>query len=321
MLIKISSVLKIAINGLILTNNIGRSYMREDNQLKYVCELCNFSCTKASNFKMHLNTAKHCKNNELKLQQASHVEPQPSSTPVVAGSNLLQSKPTKRQYKCDCGRTFSARNGLWYHKKKCKFKNETIEQDNNIMGIVQKQQKQLETLITKSSEPVSVVNNNYLNINFFLNTQCKDAIPIQNFIQNLQIGVKELEHIGNVGYIDGIRSILNNSLSCMDLYRRPMHCTDLKREILYIKQGDTWQKDSDEKTALRQIIKAVEDKNYENVTQWERDHPTALECDTEENKAYLKIITETLGGDDDESNEATKTRLVKSVLKDVYVPR
>jgi len=107
----------------------------------------------------------------------------------------------------------------------------------------------------------------------------------------------------------------------MDLYQRPLHCTDLKRETLYIKQGDKWEKDNDEKTELKKLIMAVEDKNYKNIADWQQKHPTAHECDTPENEKYLKLIAETIGYEEEQDDEPNMSKLVKHVMREVHVNR
>jgi hypothetical protein len=162
-------------------------------------------------------------------------------------------------------------------------------------------------------------NNNKFNLNFFLNTQCKDAMSIQSFMENLQLGCKELEHMGDVGYLTGMIDIFNNTLGNMDIYKRPLHCTDLKREVLYFKQGTDWEKDSDDKQHLKKLIKNVESKNYHNLQEWQNDHPDSRECDTRENQHYMKIATEALGGADFNKDSIYLSKIMKHILKDVIV--
>ena len=183
--------------------------------------------------------------------------------------------------------------------------------------------KQIQELIPQLNQITNINNNqkncnNKFNLNFFLNEQCKDAMSIQNFIQSLDIGIKELEHMGDVGYVNGMMNIFSNTLGAMDVYKRPLHCTDLKRETLYIKQGDTWEKDTDDKSSLKKLIKSVERKNYGTLRQWEQQHPDAFECDTPDNIEYMKISTESLGGE--QSTDALKlNKIMKHVIKEVYV--
>ena len=185
--------------------------------------------------------------------------------------------------------------------------------------------KQIQDLIPQLQQVTNINNNNCnnttnnkFNLNFFLNEQCKDAISIQNFIENLNIGIPELEHMGNVGYVKGMMSIFSNTLGAMDIYKRPLHCTDLKRETLYIKQGNTWKKDTEDKTELKKLIKTVEYKNYGSLRLWEREHPEAFECDTQDNIDYMRISNESLGGFD--STDAIKLgKIMKHVVREVYI--
>ena len=154
-----------------------------------------------------------------------------------------------------------------------------------------------------------------------LNEQCKDAISIQTFMRDLNIGIKELEHMGNVGYLQGMISIMSNTLCAMDIYKRPVHCTDLKRETIYIKDGDTWKKDNANNDDLKKVIDDVADVNYRNLQLWETQHPEAFECDTPDNIEYCKIALESLGGcDNNEEQAASKLKkIVKHVVRDLYV--
>ena len=124
--------------------------------------------------------------------------------------------------------------------------------------------------------------------------------------------------MGNVGYVQGMMSIFSNTLGAMDIYKRPLHCTDLKRETLYIKQGNTWKKDTEDKTELKKLIKTVEYKNYGSLRLWEREHPEAFECDTQDNIDYMRISNESLGGFD--STDAIKLgKIMKHIVKEVYI--
>jgi hypothetical protein len=204
-----------------------------------------------------------------------------------------------------------------------------ILQDNAEMRktLLQQQeqhQKEMKDLIPQLQQVTNINNsnntncNNKFNLNFFLNEQCKDAISIQHFIENLNIGIRELEHMGDVGYVKGMMSIFSETLGAMDIYKRPLHCTDLKRDTLYIKQGDTWTKDTEDKTELKKIVETVKCRNYGSLRLWEREHPEAFECDTQDNIDYMRISSESLGGFN--STDTIKlNKIIKHVVKEVYV--
>ena len=312
-----------------------------DNKLRkvakeYKCLSCDYVTSRKSSYDKHILTAKH-----IKLTNADN---------LVAG--------TEPQHICSCGKEFGHRQSLHRHKKDCNgiqidivsttstpvsntnssINNETVNailQDNAEMRkiLVQQQEqmkeqqeqhsKEMKDLIPQLQQITNITNNNNttnnkFNLNFFLNEQCKDAISIQHFIENLNIGIRELEHMGDVGYVKGMMSIFSETLGKMDIYKRPLHCTDLKRDTLYIKQGDTWTKDTEDKTELKKIVETVKCRNYGSLRLWEREHPEAFECDTQDNIDYMRISSESLGGFN--STDTIKlNKIIKHVVKEVYV--
>ena len=303
----------------------------------YICELCDYKTCNMKDYNKHKNTLKH-------INRTNRTENRTEKVP--------------KQYVCECGKVYSARNSLWYHKKVCKpieqqeepnnlvnesviLSNEHQNQSEDVSELckivreqqqqmkeqreqIHAQQKQIQDLIPQLQQVTNITNNNNtncnnkFNLNFFLNEQCKDAISIQHFIENLNIGIRELEHMGDVGYVKGMMSIFSETLGAMDIYKRPLHCTDLKRDTLYIKQGDTWTKDTEDKTELKKIVETVKCRNYGSLRLWEREHPEAFECDTQDNIDYMRISSESLGGFN--STDTIKlNKIIKHVVKEVYV--
>ena len=293
------------------------------SSMKFNCEMCDYSCSKKRDFDKHLNTLKHLKATTATEKSSLHI--------------------------CSyCNKQYMDRTGLWKHKKKCKKihipQEHTNNDSNGLINVIVKQQeetselkkllieqsqqihaqqKQIQELIPQLQQVTNITNNNNttnnkFNLNFFLNEQCKDAISIQHFIENLNIGIRELEHMGNVGYVQGMMSIFSETLGKMNIYERPLHCTDLKRDTLYIKQGDTWTKDTEDKTEMKKIVETVKCRNYGSLRLWERAHPEALECDTQDNIDYMRISSESLGGFN--STDTIKlNKIIKHVVKEVYV--
>ena len=291
--------------------------------MKFNCEMCDYSCSKKRDFDKHLNTLKHLKATTATEKSSLHI--------------------------CSyCNKQYMDRTGLWKHKKKCKKihipQEHTNNDSNGLINVIVKQQeetselkkllieqsqqihaqqKQIQELIPQLQQVTNITNNNNttnnkFNLNFFLNEQCKDAISIQHFIENLNIGIRELEHMGNVGYVQGMMSIFSETLGKMNIYERPLHCTDLKRDTLYIKQGDTWTKDTEDKTEMKKIVETVKCRNYGSLRLWEREHPEAFECDTQDNIDYMRISSESLGGFN--STDTIKlNKIIKHVVKEVYV--
>ena len=315
------------------------------NGYNFRCETCNFSCSRKSSFDKHLLTAKHVRltttdikmgeyvcvcGKKYKQRQSLHthkktckgkeqVVPQEDSSisTSLASSDLVIRllQETKEMRDAMTQQNQFIQNQSELHQQQMR---EQQEQHN----------KQIQELIPKIQ--ATTINNtntnshnttNKFNLNFFLNEQCKDAISIQTFIRDLNIGIKELEHMGNVGYLQGMISIMSNTLGAMDIYKRPVHCTDLKREAIYIKDGDTWKKDNANNDDLKRVIDRVADKNYRNLAMWEADHPEAFESDTPDNIEYCKIALESLGGCDNTDEKALSKlkKIVKHVVREVYV--
>jgi len=316
----------------------------------FKCEACDFKCSKKSNYNKHLMTAKH--QNTTKLQQEhtcvcgksfshrgtlwNHKKKHCKYTDKNANPDTLE-----RSQKDEPGMTdiTTLRTLVTMQQEQITQQKQNAEQFQDILSqqselyqqqLKQQQEqhnKQIQELIPKLQQ-VTTINNtnsnnttNKFNLNFFLNEQCKDAISIQTFMRELNIGIKELEHMGNVGYLQGMMSIMSNTLGAMDIYKRPVHCTDLKRETIYIKDGDTWKKDNANNDDLKRVIDDVADVNYRNLQLWETQHPEAFECDTPDNIEYCMIALESLGGcDNNEEQAASKLKkIVKHVVRDLYV--
>ena len=305
-----------------ISKNMWRYFRKMDNKkspkvaANFFCEKCNYKCSKKSDFDKHLLTAKH---KRIKMDKK-----------WITGF-----------FACSCGKTYKHQSGLSKHKNTCNhIKNspqhtasvdDLLVENNDFKMLLLEQQKEHKKEIEKLTHQISKIstvtnnnnttnnNNNKFNLNFFLNTQCKDAMSIQSFLENLKLGCKELEHMGDVGYLNGMIDIFNNTIGNMDVYKRPLHCTDLKREVLYFKQGNDWERDSEDKKHLRKLIKNVESKNYDNLQEWQKDHPGSLQCDSRDSEHYMKIATEALGGADSNKDSIYLTKIMKHIVKDVHV--
>ena len=302
---------------------------------KFHCEKCDYSCSKKRDFNKHLSTLKH-KKATLSTEKSSHHICSNCNKEYKDRTGLWKHKKKCTKIHIPEVQSDSQTDLIYVIAKQqeetTELKKLLIEQQENHFKQMQEQMKiqqeehnkQIQELIPQLQQVTNInncnntTNNNRFNLNFFLNEQCKDAISIQNFIENLNIGIPELEHMGNVGYVKGMMSIFSNTLGAMDIYKRPLHCTDLKRETLYIKQGNTWRKDTEDKTELKKLIKTVEYKNYGSLRLWEREHPEAFECDTQDNIDYMRISNESLGGFD--STDAIKLgKIMKHVVREVYI--
>ena len=215
----------------------------------YECEYCDYTTCKKSDYTKHLATDKHKKLvNETDLKQES-----------------------LKKYQCFCNKTFNSRTTLWRHKSKCLGENTIINTDDpsdkELILMLIKQNSQLiqqnsdlvkngtqNTIISNNSNNTNS-NNNSFNLNFFLNETCKDAMNIMDFINSLKIELSDLENVGKVGYVTGISSIIVKNLNLLDETKRPVHCTDTKREVMYVKDDNKWEKEDENKKNMKKIDK------------------------------------------------------------------
>jgi hypothetical protein len=160
--------------------------------------------------------------------------------------------------------------------------------------------------------------NNHFNIQFFLNDTCKDAINIDQFIKDIQISISDLENVGNQGYVQGISDIIIKNMRTLGLTKRPMHCTDVKRETIYIKDADKWEKDADGKPKIKNIISKVAKKNLAKFQDWYDIHPEATVLDTKDNVMSHKLIRQSMGNGE---ADVLQNKIVKHLVKETYVDK
>ena len=294
----------------------------------FYCKSCEYSCSKQSEFNKHIVTAKH------KM--------------IVNGSKKISkiSKTDNNEYECVCGKTYKYDSGYYRHKKVCRSTNiqvdsnthvkehvddsanntmttmmELIRQNQEFKELIVEQNKHLLELSQKPTTTNNTINNNNqkFNLNFFLNEQCKDAINMSEFLENMTLDIEDLTETGRLGYVGGISRIFINKLREMDTYKRPLHCTDLKRETLYIRENDEWFKENDSKNKFNDIIAHVANKNCKTIKQWTEEHPNYNKVDTQENIEYVMLCQAMLGGFGEQENRQHRDKIVRNLIKEVIV--
>ena len=262
----------------------------------FVCKFCNYNTSRKSQYDRHLITPKH-KNetNETKMKQKSSIK-----------------------FQCLCGIDFNSRTTLWRHKKKClytKVEQPNINDKELIMMLVKQNSELLEVIKNgKNNNTTNSHNTNSLNktfnLQFFLNETCKDAMNIMDFVDSIKLQLTDLEKIGEIGYVEGISDIITTNLKALDISQRPIHCTDKKREILYIKDEDKWEKENEERKKIRKAIKKVANKNILLLKQFKEVHPDCGKSSSKFSDQYNKIIIETMGYGDDINKE---NKIIKNI--------
>jgi len=284
------------------------------SECEYTCELCEYSTSNKGDYNKHLTTAKHKR--------------------VTSGDTKLFKPHT-----CNCGKEFKHRQGLWKHKQKC---NENIhtttnmnENDdakyelltNTILELVKKNDE-LTTSIVEMSKNMgnnnnntthnTVNSNNKFNLNVFLNEKCKNAMTLKDFVKSINISIQDFIETGERGFIDGISNIIVERINEMEIHDRPLHCTDLKRETVYIKDDDKWEKDED-KVKLRKAVKGVANKNERMRPVWYDSTPDVGIMGTENYEKFFKYSESSLGGCGKEETRLFEDKVMKNVLREVTI--
>jgi hypothetical protein len=300
---------------------------------KFLCETCDFKGNKKSDWDRHISTAKH-KN-------------------TTNYNNSMQENASKI-YTCECSKIYNHRASLYNHKKKCLEKgkmsimdndsnpkindvvidlliNENKEFKNVIIDLVksnQDLQKQMLEVCQKN-QPVNsnnTINNNNshnktFNLNFFLNEQCKDAMNLMDFVDTIQLKISDMERIGELGYVEGISNIIMENLNGMDIYKRPIHCSDAKRETMHIKDKGVWEKDTVNNDKMRKAIKHITWLNSKLLFAWAADHPGVIYSDHKLNDKYSEMILEAMGGKRNKTMEEGEAKIIKKISKMVLIDK
>jgi hypothetical protein len=289
---------------------------------QFHCEKCNYYTSRKFNFELHINSNKH------------------KNTKITTENNETLVKVSKITKCLNCGKIFNDRAGLWRHKQKCihniedRSKNNTEVKENDInkkdelIDYLIKENQEFKNLILeiikKDTYNTNNINNSNtnshnktFNLQLFLNETCKDAMNITDFVDSIQLQLSDLENVGRVGYVNGISKIIIKSLNALDETKRPIHCTDTKREVLYVKDENIWQKDNDKK-CVKKAIKRVANKNCKLLLEFREKHPDCNKSDSRYSDQYNKMIVEAMGGSG--NNDAEKEdKIIQNISKEVQI--
>ena len=248
---------------------------------------------------------------------------QPISSPFDTNSDS--------KFVCNiCNKKYSDNSGLWRHKKKCNIssfekKDNYHEElsDKELMMIIVKQNSQLLDVIKNGTHNTINSNNNSnnktFNLQFFLNETCKDAINISDFVNSIKPQLADLETTGRLGYVEGVSNIILNNLNNLNNHERPIHCSDQKREVIYIKDNDEWIKENDDKPILTKAIKVIANENIKNINQWKKLNPDCTDSDSKKNNLYLKIVSNAMSGLTAEESNKNINKIISNVAKEVII--
>ena len=277
----------------------------------YFCEKCDYRTSRNSQYQRHLLTAKH-----KQQQLATNLGPKGSTC-----------------FTCNCGKEFKDRSGLWRHSKKCPINEkdepitkelvmQLIKQNQNLQDMLHEQHNKMFELAKEGKYITNnTTNNKTFNLQVYLNETCKDAINLTDFVDSIKVQIKDLEKVGEKGYAEGISEIFINNLQQLNTHSRPIHCSDSKRETLYIKDENQWNKDDEDKTNLTKAIKQVANKNIKQISEWKKINPKYNDPESKQNDKYMQIVLNSMSGSTNE--EATKNyeKIIKNVIKETVIDK
>lgn len=163
--------------------------------------------------------------------------------------------------------------------------------------------------------------NKTFNLQVFLNEECKDALNITDFVNQIKLQLSDLDMIGRVGYTEGMSKIIVRNLKELDISKRPIHCSDLKREVMYIKDKDAWEKENGENVKIKNAIKFIEHKNVKQLPQWKAENPESEDYDSQKHMDYHKIIIESMGGATNEDDNKKREKIIRNIAKEVVIDK
>jgi hypothetical protein len=283
------------------------------------------------------------------------------SIEIKLNSNVFKPKISQDHVCEKCNKKYKDYSGLWRHKKKCdeNIKNEKLideiqvnenENINDVIGsdvffellkqnqdfkeLIIEQNKQIveqNKLIVDLSSKMTVTNNNNNNYNncnnktfnlqVFLNEKCKDALNITDFINSLNFSLTDLENVGETGFVNGISKIFIKGLRSLDIFKRPIHCSDLKRETMYLKEQNVWEKDNENKDKMKKVVRLIAHKNFGKLLDWKEKYPDCKNSESKKNDQYMKIICASMGAKTKAEDDELYDKIIKNVAKEVTIDK
>ena len=292
-----------------------------ENAVFFSCDICDFKCSKKSNYDTHLLTSKHqnrIKLNDLEQKMLKNAE------------NLFVCKKCNKEYK--------ARNSLWYHEKKCiiieKEEINNSEISPELIMCVLQQNKELQQLLIEQNKTIielsknGSVNNSHninninshnktFNLQFFLNETCKNAMNITDFVDSIKLQLSDLENVGKIGYVEGLSKIIIKNLNALDVTERPVHCSDSKRDTMYVKDEDKWEKENEDNHKVLKAIEDIANKNSKMVKEWKQQNPECASSKSHKADVYSHIMIEAVCSNNDTNNN----KILKKIAKEVTIDK
>ena len=290
--------------------------------MRFCCSICDYNTCKKSSYDNHINSMKHKKNLE--------------STKI----NNNMPKICSDEFTCqNCGKQYKERTGLWRHNKKCIINEKFENQENNIklnkntindkelIMLLIKENSELKNMMMEvikngTHNTTNNINNNNktFNLQVFLNETCKDAMNIMDFVDSIKLELSDLESVGELGYVKGLTNIIVKNLRALDVTKRPVHCSDAKREILYVKDNDVWEKQDPENSKMKKAVKYIAYKNTKLLPLWKEKNPDCQNYESSKSDKYNYMLIEAMGGMGETESEKIN-KIIKQIAKEVVIEK
>ena len=293
----------------------------------WVCKCCDYKASRMEHMTRHLSTLKH------KICENTKFDEENTNEKVEKVAKIEEDK----LFVCECGKQYRHQSSLWNHKKKCTYEEEEEEEEceeiknsnsngiseelvvklneivvNSVQTVIKELAPQIGTQIGTQNNTNTINNNQRFNINVFLNEKCKDAMNMSDFIKSIEVSLQQLDLTKTKGLEQGITNVIMENMSNLSVYERPIHCTDMKRETIYIKDDDKWEKDGD-KTKIKYAIKKTSGKNYDALVKWTKENPDFMDSDDKQRYYALALskLGKPLNGIDD--------KVIKKICNQTYI--
>jgi hypothetical protein len=206
-------------------------------------------------------------------------------------------------------------------KSNHELQKQNMELQKQMIEVCKNIQPNVSNTINQNNINQTNSNNKTFNLQFFLNETCKDAMNISEFIDNISLQLSDLEYMGKLGYVEGISNIIIKNLKALDIEKRPVHCSDIKREIMYVKDQDKWEKEQSDKNKIKQVISAVVSKNIGLLPEFQKKYPECMNPESKKSDEYNQIIMEAMGGGATEVGIKNKEKIVRRIAKEVAIDK
>jgi hypothetical protein len=344
------ATLKHTTNIQLATSSININSKNAQQIATYDCSVCNFYSKNKTNYDKHLLTEKHINKTKGEPKNTKHICSQCNKEYSIYNSLwkhkkhcVVISEQEPLQNKFIPGNVITPELFMEVFRESKELQQVLIEQNKQLQNkLIEKDNQLLEQnnkllekdnilieqnnkIIELASKPSNInshnTNNNQFNLQFFLNETCKDAMNIVDFVNSLKLTIDDFETTGNMGFIEGISRIFIKELKKLETEKLPIHCTDLKRETVYIKDNNIWEKENNEKQKLKWTIDKIAQLNLNQLQNWQQEYPRCIENNTKENEYFFKLAAVALGGKGEDEQDKYREKIMRNVLKEVVLDK